>query len=197
VVPGAVRNPGIHVPVIMIGPGTGVAPMRAILQERQWMAEQVVDKLGMDAMAGEGGGITGDVDGIAQTMLFFGCRRRQFDFLYGIEWEALSDLEDTSKIEAFTDGCHTATIAFSQDNPPNSAKTYVQHKIRKDGEKVWSLLNAGAHVLVAGSAKSMPADVRKALADTMQLHGGFSEEAAEKALKQMERQGKYRVDCWS
>jgi len=54
-------------PVIMIGPGTGVAPFRGFVQER---AQQV--------KSGEQ---------VGKTMLFFGCRRKEEDFLYEAEWE--------------------------------------------------------------------------------------------------------------
>jgi len=54
-------------PVILIGPGTGVAPFRAFVQER---AEQ--------AKNGEN---------VGKTILFFGCRRRSEDFLYEKEWD--------------------------------------------------------------------------------------------------------------
>ncbi|BDY30961.1 MAG: sulfite reductase flavoprotein subunit alpha [Mycolicibacterium mageritense] len=57
------RLPAPDVPVIMIGPGTGIAPFRAFLQERR-------------ATAATG-----------PSWLFFGDRRRATDFLYGDELE--------------------------------------------------------------------------------------------------------------
>ncbi|PBP25632.1 cytochrome P450 oxidoreductase [Diplocarpon rosae] len=62
-------------PVIMVGPGTGVAPFRAFVQERAAQAK-----------AGEE---------VGRTILFFGCRKQTEDFLYASEWdeykEALGD----------------------------------------------------------------------------------------------------------
>ncbi|XP_055255337.1 NADPH-dependent diflavin oxidoreductase 1 isoform X3 [Moschus berezovskii] len=52
------------IPVIMVGPGTGVAPFRAAIQERVAQGE------------------TGNV-------LFFGCRRRDQDFYWEAEWKQL------------------------------------------------------------------------------------------------------------
>lgn len=54
-------------PIIMVGPGTGVAPFRGFVQER---AEQ--------AKRGEK---------VGHTVLFYGCRRRDEDWLYKDEWE--------------------------------------------------------------------------------------------------------------
>src|SRR5258708_2498859 len=57
------RLPPDNVPIIMIGPGTGVAPFRAFLQERE-------------ARAAAG-----------RAWLFFGERNLRSDFLYQIEWQ--------------------------------------------------------------------------------------------------------------
>jgi sulfite reductase (NADPH) flavoprotein alpha-component len=57
------RLPGDDVPMIMIGPGTGVAPFRAFVEQR---VEQ---------------GATGD------NWLFFGDRNFDSDFLYQLEWQ--------------------------------------------------------------------------------------------------------------
>jgi len=51
----------------MVGPGTGVAPFRAFLQERAAQA-----KAGQD---------------VGTTVLFFGCRKKTEDFLYQSEWD--------------------------------------------------------------------------------------------------------------
>ena len=57
------RLPDPDVPIIMIGPGTGIAPFRAFVEER---AEQ---------------GATG------KSWLFFGDRNFHSDFLYQLEWQ--------------------------------------------------------------------------------------------------------------
>jgi sulfite reductase (NADPH) flavoprotein alpha-component len=62
-------------PVIMVGPGTGVAPFRAFLQERQ--------------ASGAGG----------QNWLFFGDRRYTHDFLYQLDWQELMKEGVLSRID--------------------------------------------------------------------------------------------------
>ena len=56
-------------PVIMIGPGTGVAPMRALLQERNYQKSK--EKLA-----------------VGKNILYFGCKRESLDFIYADELKA-------------------------------------------------------------------------------------------------------------
>jgi cytochrome P450/NADPH-cytochrome P450 reductase len=55
------------VPIIMIGPGTGIAPFRGFLQQRDHLQQN--------------GALLGD------AMLFFGCRHPDRDYLYRNELE--------------------------------------------------------------------------------------------------------------
>ncbi len=61
--PSTFRLPGKDKPVVMIGPGTGIAPMRALLQERKHV------------------GATGP------NVLYFGCKREGEDYIYRDELE--------------------------------------------------------------------------------------------------------------
>lgn len=74
-------------PIIMVGPGTGVAPFRAFVQERAAQAK-----------AGET---------VGKTILFFGCRKSTEDFLYKDEWEEYK--------QALGDNFELVT-AFSREN---------------------------------------------------------------------------------
>ena len=78
-----------RVPVIMIGPGTGVAPMRSLLQQRAAMLasppnpQTPVDGAGRaDAAA----------IALGSCALIFGCRNPGQDWLYHDEFEALQVL---------------------------------------------------------------------------------------------------------
>ena len=55
------------VPIIMIGPGTGFAPFRGFLQEKQWQKEQNKP--------------------LGEVVLYYGCRREATDFIYREEVE--------------------------------------------------------------------------------------------------------------
>lgn len=54
-------------PIIMIGPGTGVAPFRGFLQTRVQLRKEAKS--------------------VGRTMLFYGCRKKSEDFLYETEWQ--------------------------------------------------------------------------------------------------------------
>lgn len=125
--PSSFKLPAAHTrPMILVGPGTGIAPMRAFILERR------------DAAArGER---------VGRTLLFFGCRRADEDFIYKDE---LTRAAAAGEIEL--------TTAFSREGP---SKVYVQHKLEEAGAAVWALLTAGepAAVYVCGATK-MGADV--------------------------------------
>ena len=125
--PSSFKLPSSHTrPIILVGPGTGIAPMRAFILERR------------DAVArGER---------VGRTLLFFGCRRADEDFIYKDE---LMRAAAAGEIEL--------TTAFSREGP---AKVYVQHKLEEMGAVVWGLLTAAepAAVYVCGATK-MGADV--------------------------------------
>ena len=59
------------VQVIMIGPGTGVAPFRGFIQERVALAKKAKEADGPDALKDWG-----------DIILFYGCRQAKTDYLY-------------------------------------------------------------------------------------------------------------------
>ena len=117
------------VPIIMIGPGTGLAPFRGFLQERA-------------ARKAKGAAL-------GPAMLFFGCRHPEQDFLYADELKAFA-----------ADGITELHIAFSRADGP---KTYVQHLIAAQKDRVWSLIEQGAIIYVCGDGGKMEPDVKAAL----------------------------------
>lgn len=69
------RLPAPDIPIIMVGPGTGIAPFRGFLQERQ--------------AAGASG----------RSWLFFGDRRRATSFLYGEELQGFVDSGTLTRLD--------------------------------------------------------------------------------------------------
>ncbi|KAL4458060.1 hypothetical protein ABPG75_012925 [Micractinium tetrahymenae] len=170
---GALRlPPSPEVPLILVGPGTGVAPFRSFLQERQaaLLADQVPRP--------------------APCTLFFGCRNEGGDFYFRSEWE---EMQAQGVLAPAPGGVITA---FSRD-APDGRKVYVQHCVREHGAALWALLAAGAWVYVAGSADKMPAAVAAAFEDAAVAHGGLGKEEAAALLRRMELTGRYQVEAWS
>jgi len=156
----------LSVPWVMIGPGTGVAPFRGFLQRRRLRAQR-----------GERAG--------GQAWLYFGCRRREEDYLYGDELEGFAADGTLSRLR----------VAFSRERP--GAKEYVQDLMRADGAELAALVRAeGARVFVCGDGAGMAKDVHACLEEVLRVHGGLGAAEATGLLAAMTREGRYVRDIW-
>jgi cytochrome P450/NADPH-cytochrome P450 reductase len=151
------------VPIIMIGPGTGLAPFRGFLQERA---------------ARQAKGAT-----LGLAMLFFGCRHPDQDFLYADELKAFA-----------TSGITELYTAFSRADPP---KTYVQHLVAAEKEKVWSLIEQGAIVYVCGDGSRMEPDVKAALVAIYRERAGVDAAAGARWIEDLGAKNRYVLDVWA
>jgi cytochrome P450/NADPH-cytochrome P450 reductase len=151
------------VPVIMIGPGTGLAPFRGFLQERAHRKAQGA-KLG-------------------PAMLFFGCRHPEQDFLYADELKAFA-----------AEGIAELYTAFSRADGP---KTYVQHQVAAQKDRVWSLIEQGAIVYVCGDGGKMEPDVKAALVAIYREKSGADAEAGSRWIDDLGTRNRYVLDVWA
>nr|XP_021506780.1 NADPH-dependent diflavin oxidoreductase 1 isoform X3 [Meriones unguiculatus] len=95
----------LDTPIIMVGPGTGVAPFRAAIQERV-------------------------AHGQTGNFLFFGCRQRDQDFYWQTEWQELEKKGCLTLVTAFSReqvsilklGGAGAGMAETQPLPPTGAE---------------------------------------------------------------------------
>ena len=152
-----------HVPMIMVGAGTGMAPFRGFLQERADLKAKGVP--------------------IGESILFFGCRSPESDFLYADELQTFADAGVTDLQMAF---CRA-------DGQP---KTYVQDLIERDQDRVWNLIAAGAVIYVCGNAHTMAPAVRAALSTIYQAKTGASDEAAQAWLTDLTTGERLLEDIW-
>ncbi|KAG6412440.1 hypothetical protein SASPL_125119 [Salvia splendens] len=166
---GCLPPPPPSLPLILVGPGTGCAPFHGFVEERAIQSKSVTT---------------------APVVFFFGCRNEKDDFLYRDFW--LSHLQKNGVLSEEKGGGFY--VAFSREQPH---KVYVQHKMREQSSKIWSLLSQGAAVYVAGSANKMPADVLSALEEIFSNETGVPREAASTWIRKLERAGKYHVEAWS
>eukprot|EP00158_Paraphelidium_tribonemae_P006897 Partr_v1_DN28020_c1_g1_i1_m57092 putative This enzyme is required for electron transfer from NADP to cytochrome P450 (By similarity) len=218
-------------PVILVGPGTGVAPLRAFIHERQaildfkikeWYAKK--NEVGSCerpwlhtavSVSSEAGKLTVSrvsestrpeefppVDKmIGDTLLFFGCRNREEDFMYAQEWlksvPSASSTTSTEKNDYLHAGLTGLYCAFSRET---SQKTYVQSLLVEQSENVWNLLSAkNGYVYVCGDAKNMARDVLTNLKSiaTDERYGKMNPVDADAWIKKLKDSGRYQEDVWS
>ena len=123
---------------------------------------------------------------VGETLLFFGCRRKDADFLYEDELMAFARDGTLSELQ----------LAFSREK---AQKVYVQHLIQapKMAKRLWALLaERGAHVYVCGGT-TMGQDVLKAFAAVCEKEGKKSAQAAVDFVKGLQQQGRYVQELWS
>ncbi|KAJ8326952.1 hypothetical protein O5D80_004379 [Batrachochytrium dendrobatidis] len=158
-------------PVMMVGPGTGVAPFRAFVIERVLAAKQ------------------GKV--VGSTWLFNGCRRKAEDDLYHEEFAKLQQMCKTENLKIDL-RIHTA---YSRDT---AQKVYVQHLLAQHSDEIWDLLyTRRGYFYICGDAKYMAHDVSKALGTIAEKTGGMAEEGGKQWLKDIKTSGRYFEDVWS
>ncbi|XP_060612712.1 NADPH--cytochrome P450 reductase isoform X1 [Anolis sagrei] len=152
-------------PVLMIGPGTGVAPFIGFIQERGWHKKQGKD--------------------VGETVLYYGCRHENEDYLYKEE------LANFLKEGALTQ----LHVAFSRDQ---AQKVYVQHLLKKNKESVWKLINEdNGHIYVCGDARNMARDVQNTFYEIVAEFGKMDQPQAVDYIKKLMTKGRYSLDIWS
>ncbi|KAL7746978.1 hypothetical protein RI367_007690 [Sorochytrium milnesiophthora] len=176
-------------PVIMIGPGTGVAPFRGFIQERCVVAERQAQRAAAASPAASSSPSPSPSPtpstALGPAILFFGCRNQAHDFLYADEWPQYIS----------RGGLTTLVTAFSRDGPQ---KVYVQHRLNDHRQQLWDWVHsANGYIYVCGDAKNMARDVNKWFVDLAIDLGGMTEEKAVKYIKDMRNKGKYLEDVWS
>ena len=118
-----------------------------------------------------------------KNWLIFGDRNVSSDFLYQLEW-----------LRYRKDGLLTQLdVAFSRDQ---SAKEYVQDRLRENGSQVYSWLEEGAHLYVCGDANHMAGDVHEALQSILQQHGGLNDEQVHEYISALKQQQRYQRDVY-
>ncbi len=145
---------------IMIGAGTGLSPLRGFIQELSLQRQQGKQ--------------------VGESMLFFGCRHPEQDFIYQ---EELVNFEKEGVIELYT--------AFSR---LGETKEYVQHKILASQDKIWAWLQEGAIVYVCGDALGMAPAVKETFKQIYQNQ--TAKDDATQWLEAMLECKQYREDVW-
>lgn len=158
-------NPEFHLnraeksPLIMIGAGTGIAPYIGFLSALE------------------------TTNLVRETMIVFGERKYDQDFLYKTElenWLSKGVLN------------HLIT-AFSQDQ---KEKYYVQHALIKHGSDVYRMLELGADIYICGSKKNLDNAIDEAILHIFIKYGHCSDSQAELKLTQLIETNKLHKDLY-
>jgi cytochrome P450/NADPH-cytochrome P450 reductase len=116
-------------PIIMVSAGTGLAPFMGFLQERVALKKQGKQ--------------------VGPSLLFFGCRHPEQDFIYQDELESY-ELQGLTQLY----------VAFSRGRPRQQA--YVQDKILEQKDLVWQFIQQGAPTFICGDMERMVPGVAQA-----------------------------------
>jgi len=139
-------------PIVMIGAGTGLAPFRGFVRE----------------FGAESGSRT-------KTVLFFGCTKRDEDFIYKEELCEAVEMKPPALKELIT--------AFSREQ---KEKVYVQHKLKEKSAEVKQMIADGGYIYVCG-ATSMGKQVR----DELELALGSAD-----YLERLKTEQRYVEELW-
>lgn len=179
----------LAMPMILIGPGTGVAPFVGFLDHREVQLKQQQQQQQVGGPTGDAtaaateaaaGGEIGDVH------LFFGCRDEN-DYLFKAALE-----------KKVADGVLTSLdVAMSR---VAAEKVYVTDKIRARSSEVAELISRrGGHIFICGDGNHMAKDVHKAIVEALVTSSAdaMAEDEAEEYLQEMKDSDRYVLDIWS
>eukprot|EP00753_Platysulcus_tardus_P016472 PLAT5748.1.p2 GENE.PLAT5748.1~~PLAT5748.1.p2 ORF type:complete len:671 (-),score=387.82 PLAT5748.1:209-2221(-) len=151
-------------PMICVGPGTGFAPMRALLQERELQ-------------------LAGGADG-GHTSVYFGCQKRDVDFIYEDEIMHWSRSALLSNLR----------LAFSREQ---AEKVYVQHHIAEDQAALWKAMQEQDGVIFVCGGTAMGHDVQAAFEAMAVELGGLDAAAAHSLVRSWQTGNRYVQELWS
>ncbi|GFY59700.1 methionine synthase reductase, partial [Trichonephila inaurata madagascariensis] len=157
-------------PVIMVGPGTGVAPFIGFLYHRE--------KLEMK----------NTMNNFGETWLFYGCRYSERDFLYKSELERFNSSKVLTHLH----------VSLSREAilPSNVTSRYVHESIRQNSDAVVAAIHAGGRIYVCGDANNMAQDVQKAFIDIFET-SGMSATEAKLTVEKLQADHRYINDVWA
>jgi sulfite reductase alpha subunit-like flavoprotein len=185
-----------EIPLILIGPGTGIAPFVGFLQHRQAqmdgqrkLAKQVVEGTWRGEYEVEENELPPDTSSSKATnhgriQVFFGCRYEDHDFIYQSE---LQNYVTTGLVA-------NLYTAFSRDGQ-NKKPRYVQDCM-VHSNLVNAILDEKAIIYVCGDGNAMAKDVQSKIIELLGLRLG-DENAAAHYVDMMKSNRRFLMDIWT
>ena len=196
-------------PMILIGPGTGIAPFIGFLEHRQAQIEKrekgntTATKAISEGTWRGGFEIVEDEEESASTQdasapllldsdkgskknigsidVYFGCRHKDHDWLYE---RKMKNLEEGNIISLLD-------VAFSRDG---KNKRYVQDKIKQNTNRIVDMiLHKNASIYICGDGNAMAKDVQ----DAIQLALTSSKSDEETSIGKLKAENRLMLDIWS
>ena len=188
----------LSTPLILVGPGTGVAPFLGFLSHRECLMKE---KKALEAQAEQGtwrGGFEIEEENHegnekklnaisgsdTKTSLFFGCRWPDHDFLFKNELEQFVANKTLTSL-------HTA---FSR---VQNERKYVQHEMEAVGNEIMDMVIKGnASIYVCGDGNAMGKDVQDCVASILEKHSDHVSDG-KAYIEEMKKKHKFVLDIWS
>ncbi|KAL4228706.1 hypothetical protein ACF0H5_011749 [Mactra antiquata] len=161
----------VSTPLILIGPGTGVAPFIGYLDHRSIQRDR------------EPAVSYGDI------WLLYGCRHEKADYLFRDKLESHVSSSILTKL----------LVSFSRDDHPSSDyPRYVQDNIKLYGsELVHMIEDKNAVIYVCGDANNMAKDVNEAFIEIFSKTKDISLDEARKIILKLRLAKRYKEDVWT
>ena len=213
----------MSIPLILIGPGTGIAPFIGFLSHRQaqlaslgsceaaemasegtWRGGYELEREELALSKGDARGLNLAADYLSSNQhvgdidLFFGCRRSDHDYLYKNELEMF-------KSSGILTNLYTA-FSREEGTEKKYVQTLMQNNVECGKRVVEMIMNKGASVYICGDGNAMGKDVQEtiiSLLATDLINNGKCanlDEAKDRAtshVDQMKTMGRFVLDIWS
>lgn len=208
---GSFPNLNLEDNLILIATGTGVAPFRSLLWERYHNISSLKQKEILNEQINKSETKSDQIKSesnllFGETILFFGCRNKDKDFLFKEEFELFSKTPEMN-FKLYT--------AFSRDQED---KIYVQHLVKQQSELINNLLLKNllddpdfyninsqnkrnnkinkSYLFLVGNSKVLPKSIDKALLYILNKEYSIQESDGQKIINSLKKSGKYYVETW-